>query len=662
MSKVTASDVNENNTKENQQNDTVVLNHNDVSLEHPLENTQVNENEDNDEGTREKWSGKMDFILSCVGFAVGLGNVWRFPYLCYKNGGGAFLIPYLMFWAFAGIPLFFLEVSIGQFLNIGGLGIWKLCPVFKGVGYAAVIISGLLDIYYIIIIAWTLYYLFASFASKLPWETCSHPWNTIYCVSVLTNQSTHSAAEQIVSDNGTYQIAATLSSVNATTEFYINESLKVSPVEEFWRRGVLKITDGIHESGTVRWELALCLLLAWCLTYFCIWKGVKQTGKVVYFTATFPYFVLFVLLIRGATLPGSLNGVIFYITPQWEQLLKPQVWIDAGTQIFFSFGIGLGSLVALGSYNPYHNNCYRDSLIVGCVNSATSLLAGFVLFAVIGFMAHDQDKEVKDVVDQGPGLAFMAYPSAVVKLPISPLWSILFFSMLLMLGLDSQFCTMEGFITALVDEYPKVLRKHRALFILACAAVSYLLGLACITEGGMYFFQLMDYYSASGISLLFLVFFETIAISWAFGVRRFYDAIEDMIGFRPNYFWMICWTFITPTLVLGVFLFSFIKYERVTYGDDYTYPIWGEFIGWLLALSSMVWIPGYAIYKIAITPGTLRERLRIVTSPEIPIVFRSNESSGHLNMVPMTTVTIMSASRPPSYDTIKQDENNRVVL
>ncbi|XP_077980036.1 sodium- and chloride-dependent GABA transporter 1-like [Glandiceps talaboti] len=608
-----------------------VQSQNDIAADNSPAPAEENNGNADEVEERDSWTGKMDFVLSCIGFAVGLGNVWRFPYLCYKNGGGAFLIPYLTFWAFAGVPLFFMEVSLGQFLNIGGLGIWKICPVFKGVGYAAVVISGLLDIYYIVIIAWTLYYLFASFTNKLPWESCGNSWNTEYC---------------------------------DVTDVFINESLKVSPVEEYWKRGVLQISDGIHNAGVVRWELALCLLLAWLLTYFCIWRGVKQTGKVVYFTATFPYVVLCVLLIRGATLPGSLNGVLFYITPQWHRLLQPQVWIDAGSQIFFSFGLGLGSLVALGSYNDYHNNCYRDAVIVGCVNSATSLFAGFVIFCIIGFMAADQGKNVEDVVDQGPGLAFMAYPSAVVQLPISPFWSILFFSMLLMLGLDSQFCTMEGFITALVDEYPKTLRKHRALFIACCALISYLLGLTCITEGGMYIFQLMDYYSASGISLMFLVFFQTIAISWVFGVNRLYDAIEDMIGFRPNRWWMLCWTIATPAIVMAVFLFSFVKYKRITYGEDYLYPTWGEILGWLLALASMVWIPAYAVYKIAITPGTLMERLRIVTTPEIPIVFRRRDSSGCL--VPMTTVTVMSNStscnNPPSYSTVMQCDNNGVKL
>ncbi|XP_064011723.1 sodium- and chloride-dependent betaine transporter-like isoform X2 [Pogoniulus pusillus] len=494
---------------------------------------------------RGQWSSKMEFVLSVAGEIIGLGNVWRFPYLCYKNGGGAFLIPYLIFLFTCGIPLFFLETALGQYTSQGGVTAWrKICPIFEGIGYASQVIGYYLNIYYIVILSWALFYLFSSFTAVLPWASCDNPWNSDLCVDILKSSSL---------DNRTLPANAT------------------SPMIEFWEKRVLGLTDGIHRLGAVRWELALCLLLAWIICYFCIWKGVKSTGKVVYFTATFPYMMLLILLVRGVTLPSAAQGIIFYLKPDISRLADPQVWMDAGTQILFSYAICQGCLTALGSYNKYTNNCYRDCIMLCFLNSATSFVAGFAIFSVLGFMAAEQGVPISEVAESGPGLAFIAYPTAVTMMPVSQLWSCLFFLMLIFLGLDSQ--------------------------------------------GGMYIFQLFDYYAASGTCLLFLSIFEVICIGWVYGANRFYDNIEDMIGFRPWPLIKFCWLLLTPGLCLAVFLFSLIKYKPLKYNNSYVYPAWGYVVGWMMALSSMVCIPLYAIFIFLKTKGPLKQRLAQLMAP-----------------------------------------------
>ncbi|KAJ8786266.1 hypothetical protein J1605_006486 [Eschrichtius robustus] len=403
------------------------------------------------------------------------------------------------------------------------------------------------------------------------------------------------------------------------------------------RRNVLSLSSGIDELGALKWDLALCLLLVWLVCFFCIWKGVKSTGKgenlfkikkpskvkrVVYFTATFPFAMLLVLLVRGLTLPGAGAGIKFYLYPDISRLEDPQVWIDAGTQIFFSYAICLGAMTSLGSYNKYKYNSYRqvDCMLLGCLNSGTSFVSGFAIFSILGFMAQEQGVDIADVAESGPGLAFIAYPKAVTMMPLPTFWSILFFIMLLLLGLDSQFVEVEGQITSLVDLHPSFLRKgfRREIFIASICCVSYLLGLTMVTEGGMYVFQLFDYYAASGVCLLWVAFFECFAIAWIYGSDNFYDGIEDMIGYRPGPWMKYSWAVVTPLLCLGCFIFSLVKYIPLTYNKVYVYPNWAIGLGWSLALSSIVCVPLVMVIRLCQTEGPFLVRLKYLLTPREP--------------------------------------------
>merc|ERR1712117_803285 len=559
------------------------------------------EKEEGEENERGTWNSQWDFAMSCIAYAIGLGNVWRFPYLCFKNGGGAFLIPYFFSMFVCGIPLFFQEVSVGQYLGVGGMSVvGQLTPILKGVGYSAMTMVFLENCYYIIVVTWTLFYLFNTFMDlpSLPWSDCSKgngTWADERCWSpdsgVPFNQS-------IPFKHG------------------FTEKESETAVEQFWNNEALNISDGIEKTGMIQWDLLGCLIFAWLVVYGVIWKGLHNSGKILWFSAIFPYVVLAILCVKALTLEGATNGLAYLYTPQWERLLEAEVWIDGGTQIFFSYGVGIGALLALGSYNKFHHNCHRDAIMVCCINTFTSFFSATVIFSILGYMAHTKGVDVGDVVKSGPGLAFLVYPEVVLTIAPSPLWACLFFVMLLTLGIDSQFCGVEALITGLVDNWPEVLRPHRKKFTLFMTVFMCLLGLPMITRGGVYVFQLMDLYAASGMSLLWCVFFQTIAICWVFGAKKFYNCIEEMIGYRVSYYWYICWVLLAPAFMVFIFIFYFVKYTPITMGD-YQYPGWGEALGFLISLSSMIWVPAYMIYYFFATPGTWREVLRKGTTPII---------------------------------------------
>uniref|UniRef100_A0A8B9R635 Transporter n=1 Tax=Anas platyrhynchos TaxID=8839 RepID=A0A8B9R635_ANAPL len=517
---------------------------------------------------RGNWTGRLDFLLSCIGYCVGLGNVWRFPYRAYTNGGGAFLVPYFIMLAICGIPIFFMELSLGQFSSLGPLAVWKISPLFKGVGMGTILIVSLVAIYYNMIIAYVLFYLFASLTSDLPWQHCGNWWNTEL------------------------------------------------PSEEYWSRYVLHIqgSSGIGDPGRIRWNLCLCLLLSWTIVYLCILKGVKSSGKVVYFTATFPYLILVMLLVRGVTLEGAWKGIRFYLTPQFDHLLSSKVWIEAALQIFYSLGVGFGGLLTFASYNTFHQNIYRDTFIVTLGNAVTSILAGFAIFSVLGYMSQELGVPVNQVAKAGPGLAFVVYPQAMTMLPLSPFWSFLFFFMLLTLGLDSQFAFMETIVTAVTDEFPYYLRPKKASFSAVICIALFLMGLILTTEGGMYWLVLLDDYSA-GFGLMVVVIATCLVVTRVYGIKRFCRDIHMMLGFKPGPYFRACWMVLSPATMMVTAGLVVLRGASTPGTAAYRFPTWAEALGILMGLFSCLMIPAGMLVAVLREEGTLWERFQQASRP-----------------------------------------------
>uniref|UniRef100_A0A8C5T244 Sodium-dependent serotonin transporter n=1 Tax=Laticauda laticaudata TaxID=8630 RepID=A0A8C5T244_LATLA len=504
------------------------------------------------------------------------------------SGSGAFLIPYMLMAVFGGVPLFYMELALGQFHRVGAIPIWKnICPIFKGIGFSICMINLYVAFYYNTIIAWALFYFCSSFARTLPWASCNNPWNTPSCLSYFEDGNV------------------------SWTNF------SKSPAEEFYMRHVLQVQNshGLSDVGEIRWQLLLCLFLIFTTVYFSLWKGIKTSGKVVWVTATLPYIVLLILLIRGATLPGAWRGIVFYLQPDWQKLKSMAVWVDAAAQIFFSLGPGFGVLLALASYNPFNNNCYRDAIVTSLVNCFTSFLSGFVIFTVLGYMAEMRHMDVAEVAKgKGPSLLFITYPEALANMTGSSFFAILFFLMMVTLGLDSTFGGLEAVITALMDEYPQVLGERRQLFVLGLITLCFLGSLTTLTNGGPYIVKLLEEFGA-GCSILAVVFLEAIAVSWFYGMQQFCSDVRAMLGFGPGLYWQVCWRVVSPATLAFILISSLLDQPALVL-FDYQYPVWSIRLGHLIGVSSFLCIPTYMVYKLVWTPGSLKQRLALCLRPE----------------------------------------------
>ncbi|XP_046558856.1 sodium- and chloride-dependent glycine transporter 2-like [Haliotis rubra] len=359
--------------------------------------------------------------------------------------------------------------------------------------------------------------------------------------------------------------------------------------------------------------MALCLLASWFLIFICVVKGVRSVGKAVYVTATLPYVILTVLLIRGLTLPGGTDGAVFYITPNFSKLLEIQVWLEACLQVFYSLGPAWGCIITMSSYTKFNTNCLRNAIVCTFLCEGTSMYAGLVVFTILGYMSHEASVPITEVVSSGPGLGFVIYPEALAHLPVPQLWSFIFFVMIILLAMDSLFSQVETFMTAILDEYHNLVKWRIPIAAVYCL-VSFLLGLVMTTEGGIYVFQLVDWYIVA-LFITFAALLECVMVSWLYGIDRFSDDIQLMIGRPAPLFFKITWCYITPAMLLMTVVFTFAQYKSPTYGE-YVYPYYSTVIGWIIAsipLMPVIIMMFLALYR---RKGGVFQRIKMSLKPD----------------------------------------------
>ncbi|CAB3409812.1 unnamed protein product [Caenorhabditis bovis] len=551
------------------------------------------------ERERGSWGNQIEFLLSTLGMAVGLGNIWRFPTRAYNNGGSAFLIPYISCALLFGLPSIYLEFLLGQYHRTTAPVIFRrIAPAFQGVGWMAVAVSSCVSIYYVIIIGWSAVYMVSVAQGHTTlWNRCDNPWNNASTCLDLGRQhlcDSSNSTKFVFFNNSCYETDTlmNISTVTATEQYFFNY--------------IVEPSSGFNDFNRINWKSFTGVSLCWILVALILWKGVDYMGKASYVIVVLPYIIIFALFLRGITLDGASEGIYYYLgNPDWSKVFAAHTWGEALKQLCFSLGIGYGGMIGLSSYNKPNNNCYRDALIVIVGDTIMSIIGGAAVFSTLGFLAKQRGCAVDDVVNSGLSLAFVAFPEAMSHMPIPWLWSFLFFVMIFLLGISTEIAYVNVFCSALCDHIV-ILRKKKCIVVVFWCLTLYLIGLVMITDGGYFWFIMFDEYAA-GVSSCVAVTAEVLVISFVYGRRNQLDDMLEMFGPANSKFSKIFgklspyfgfnWMLITP--ILGSILIVLASIRDYPFeGRPDVFPVMFDIIGWTICLLPVVMVPIFAIVAI----------------------------------------------------------------
>lgn len=478
---------------------------------------------------REAFGSRNVFILSAIGSAVGLGNIWRFPYVAYEGGGGAFLIPYLCALLTAGIPLLFFDYAIGhRFRGSAPLAFRRMHRAAEPIGWWQVLICVVIAVYYAVIVGWAAMYTW--FSSQLTWGAGNE--NDFFFIDFLRS--------------------ADVAEVGVSTEFVP--------------------------------QVGVPLILVWLVVIVIMALGVKRgigTANLVLMPLLTLMFA--VLVVQALFLPGAMDGLNAFFTPNWEALADPAVWASAYGHIFFSLSVAFGIMVTYASYLKRKTDLTGSGLVVAFANSGFEILAGIGVFAALGFMAQSAGTEVAGVATSGIGLAFIAFPTIVSQAAGGSIIGVLFFGALVFAGITSLVSILEVIVAALQDKLGwgrvrTVLTVSIPLAVISMALFSTTTALTVLDTADAFV-------NAFGIMAVALV--AVIVVSWVLHkLPTLQEHLNRRSSFRVGRLWKILVGVLAP-VVLGYLLISeVIAKTSAPYSG---YPDWFLAIfGWGMAIALII--------------------------------------------------------------------------
>jgi NSS family neurotransmitter:Na+ symporter len=451
--------------------------------------------------------------MAAIGSAVGLGNVWRFPYVCYDNGGGAFLIPFFVAIFTAGIPLLILEFSVGHWARgTPPKAFEKIGKKWEWAGWLTVLMPFIVATYYVVVMAWCFSYM-------------------VYSIDLRWGAQAGSFFSGFLGDTGSPLVI-----------------------------------------GGISLPILLGLVAVWISIFLILYKGVKRIGKVVALTVPIPTILLIILTIRGLTLPGAMEGISYYLTPDFSKLGDVNVWLAAYAQVFFSFSLAQGIMITYASFLKKKSDLTNNAFIVALADAGTAFLAGFAVFSVVGYLSVSQGVGIGSLPMAGSGLTFITYPTAVSLLPFAAsIFGVFFFIALLTFGIDSAFSMIEP-ISASVNSKWKI-SKAKATGIMCI--LGFFFSLIFTTGGGRYLLEILDHF-VTNFGLVSIGLLECLIFGWLFRIYRLREHANETSDILLGKWWDILIKYIIP-IILG-FLLVFTIIKNII---DNPYP---DYPGWLVVM------------------------------------------------------------------------------
>lgn len=440
---------------------------------------------------RDQWNNKLGFLLAAIGSAVGLGNLWRFPYVAATNGGGAFLLPYLFAIITAGIPILILEYTMGKTYRGGAPVTWaRINQKWEWVGWVQAMVAFVIGIYYFAIIVWVLSYVGFSFTEA---------WGA------------------------------------DPTSFFIE---------------YLGVTDSALHLGGIQGNLVLPFIIIWAVTAFIMYKGISKGIEMVCRICLPILMVLtLILVIRGVTLPGAADGLEYMFKPDWAALKEPSVWVAAYGQIFYSLSIGFAIMLAYSSYLPKETDVVNSAFITATANHGFEVFAGIGVFSIMGYMAMQQGVAVEEVAASGIGLAFMTFPTAISSLPaFNGLIGVCFFGALLTAGVTSMVSILQAVVSSFHDKFDIDHKKAVTIVLVP----TFILSVLFITGAGLNILDIVDAF-INNIGVATGGVIEVILICWFFNPEKLRQEANQFSNFSIGKWWTYALKFVT-VIVLGVML------------------------------------------------------------------------------------------------------------